>query len=218
MENTTGFTDSMDVSVEEMSKLHNAIMERDEDSGQSTGLIKVCIEQLHNVTEETINDVKDEDCELIREMDLVNVFIDMYTRDILGQKWYLAITFDTPFSQEKKEFMDLVQTYMELCQTKATEQELGIDSPIPMFSITMIPYSLNGEYYAHFAFPEKVEMIQDENGNERVAVLTFDFDNMDYAKNELSEDERSEIEASVLRDIEDREMYGESKFGSIYEE
>ena len=177
--------------------INNEIMSQNED-GYTPCTIVAMMEKLHNVSETDDFDlIADEDREIVDTRTIQYCSADMYSFD--GNILNIVLKFDTPQDGYLKDLMDMYDEYKKLAVNYVDNK----DSIIPMFSVTFLPEKYEGKAGATFSFPLTCFRVLDGDDKETCAHLLFNYDNADYETYDIDDNTMAELEADVLREIDE---------------
>ena len=171
--------------------------ELDED-GHSTGIMMASLSILHGVTPDmTIDNVPEENREQVDGMQIENVKFDLYSLD--GNLYNLVLTADTPQDAYLNELYQLLNRYRMLQENIAIN---GPDTDVPFFNFTAMPKTLNGRGAMSAVFPVAYFRVLNDNCVNTSLMMQFYESSISFAALNLSEDEKSEMIADVMREVE----------------
>jgi hypothetical protein len=176
------------------------ILAKNEDGYTPTAIIAL-IENIHNSGDKTLAEVADEDHEYVREMSIEYCSMDMYalTDDITN----VIFRFDSEKDAYLRELNDLLEQYRIMSQKASEQMDAGKENvPIPVFSLSFVPFKFNGEALATFVHPIAYFRTLDSNGINCQMQILFNPDDISFDRVEIGEEERIEIEAEIQRENE----------------
>lgn len=182
--------------------IYNSILETDE-NGYTPCTIVAMIEEISNAENiDNIEEIKEDDREIIESQTIDFCGVDMYTLD--GEILNIILTFDSPKDAYLRDLKQMLDRYKNMA-SRFVEEENG--SELPMFSLTFMPNIYGGRGLGYFAFPISYFKTINEKNEQTSIHLLFNLENVSFEKITLSEDEISEITASLMREEEAKKNY-----------
>lgn len=175
----------------------DALYEVDEQN-HTKATIVADLSRLHNVTSETkLDNIPDEDREYIEQFVIENCEFAMYSMD--GNLFNVTLRFDT----EKDAYMaELNQLLKRTTLMQQSIAENDIKDTAAMFSLTLLPDSLEGRGLATMSFPVSYFRVLDDNGVNATMLMQFYIDNLEFIKIDIDEDVRAQMTADAMREVE----------------
>lgn len=173
------------------------------DAGYARCSSIVMIEKIHNLLSKEPEEITDDDHEFVREVDpeYFRVKMFQFTDDIIN----VVMEFDSEKDAYLAELVDLFNQY-KLCCGRADEQyaerDNGEDVPVPILSVTFLPYKYKGTAFARFSNPIGFFRTLDDNGKNCCLHMFFKAETADYEVVDIDEDELIDIQAGVMREQE----------------
>ena len=167
--------------------------------------IVAMIEALHDVHDgDDFDEITEDQREIVDDITIEYCTADIYSID--GDLLNVILTFETPQDEYLKDLMEMLDTYRQMAEKHIDNKNITI----PMFSLSFIPEKYDGEVGATFSFPLSYFRTLDGNDQETQAHLIFNMENASYQQFDIDEDTMAEIEADVLRDIDQKRAVNEA--------
>ncbi len=173
------------------------------DEGHSDSVIVASLERLHNVQDgAVIEELSEDDREQIDGMTIEGAAVDIYTLD--GHLFNLILKFDTVKDAYLQELHDILNRYRVMQESMAANDSVP-ETEAAMFSISLMPESLNGFGALTLTFPAAYFRILDDNGVNASMLIQFYEENLQFQTLDIDEDMQSELTADVMREFEEGE-------------
>lgn len=184
--------------------VNNEILATNED-GYCPCTIVAMIEALHDVHDgDDFDEITEDQREIVDDIIIEYCDVDLYSID--GDLLNVILTFETPQDEYLKDLMEMLDTYRQMAEEHVDNKNVTI----PMFSLSFIPEKYDGKVGATFSFPLSYFRTLDGNDQETQAHLIFNMENASYQQFDIDEDTMAEIEADVLRDIDQKRAVNEA--------
>ena len=184
--------------------INNEILATNED-GYCPCTIVAMIEALHDVHDgDDFDKITEDQREIVDDITIEYCDVDLYSID--GDLLNVILTFETPQDEYLKDLMEMLDTYRQMAEEHIDNKNITI----PMFSLSFIPEKYDGKVGATFSFPLSCFRTLDGNDQETQAHLIFNMENASYQQFDIDEDTMAEIEADVLRDIDQKRAVNEA--------
>lgn len=184
--------------------VNNEILATNED-GYCPCTIVAMIEALHDVhDEDDFDEITEDQREIVDDITIECCTADIYSID--GDLLNVILTFETPQDEYLKDLMEMLNTYRQMAEEHIDNKNITI----PMFSLNFIPEKYDGKVGATFSFLLSYFRTLDGNDQETQAHLIFNMENASYQQFDIDEDTMAEIEADVLRDIDQKRAVNEA--------
>ena len=184
--------------------VNNEILATNED-GYCPCTIVAMIEALHDVHDgDDFDEITEDQREIVDDITIEYCDVDLYSID--GDLLNVILTFETPQDEYLKDLMEMLDTYRQMAEEHVDNKNVTI----PMFSLSFIPEKYDGKVGATFSFPLSNFRTLDGNDQETQAHLIFNMENASYQQFDIDEDTMAEIEADVLRDIDQKRAVNEA--------
>lgn len=167
--------------------------------GYSPSLITVTLQKAHNINENTkLDDITEDDLEYVDELILKNCSVDLFslTDNIITVKFEFDSVNDA-YLMELNQVLNRYRLLQEDNFSKDTDQQI-----LPLLRISFMPEKLKGYGMMSMIFPISYFRVLNDNNINASMLLLFDAENVEFSKIELSEEDKIQIQADVLRETE----------------
>ena len=169
--------------------------------GHSECVIMATLERLHNIHEgESIEELSEDDREQIDSMAVEGAVVDIYSLD--GHLFNLVLSFDSVKDAYLLELNQILNRYRSMQESIASADNVP-DTDAAMFTMSLMPESLNGFGAMTLTFPAAYFRILDDNGVNASMLIQFYADNIQFQLIDMDEELKSELTADVMREMEE---------------
>jgi len=156
----------------------------------------------------TLLDVTENDKREVDDMEINDCAVDLYTMD--GELINAVFIFDSEKNAYLQDMKHMLDRYRKMQEEIANNED--ISNQMPVFSIAFMPYALEGRAMFQMAFPVSYFRTLNDSGTNTCMHVIFHANNLDFISVDINSSEVANIEADVLREMEN------GTGGSLFEE
>lgn len=166
--------------------------------GYSPAFISASIQKIHNVDENTmLEDVKEEDLEQVDDMVIENCKVDIFA---LNEKFInIRLEFDSVNDAYLRELNEILNRYRVMQEANLQDET---SNTIPVFYLTFMPVALQGRGILKAVLPTAYFRTLNDNDINACMHFIFDIEGIEANQILLTEEEKINIEAEILREFE----------------